>query len=222
MGYSCIVSLSSAEDWTENSSKEFIPLKNVFDEVLIVSPDHNLKTRLPPNFKRITSQKKNRAHQFNLGAEASSSEFLCFIEHGSDFDPENFARLRLSLKTQTLYYFHFEYMETRPAFCKLNEWAANTRADFFKLPFVNQSFTMDRKSFFNVGTFSERVLQNEDAEFIKRWKQKGYFVKKAPGAIKNSAQLFKDKGWAKTTAKDMLWGLKYCLGKEPRELTAQS
>jgi predicted glycosyltransferase involved in capsule biosynthesis len=113
-------------------------------------------------------------------------------------------------------------MEAHPSLCKMNEWAANTRADFFKLPFVNQSFTMDKKSFLNVGGFSERVIQNEDAEFIKRWKQKGYFIKKATGAIKNSAQAFKDKGWLKTTAQDLAWGVKYCFGKEPRELIPHS
>lgn len=222
MGYSCIVSLSSAEEWTEASTKEFYPLKNAFDEVLLVSPDHNLQARLPPNFKRITSQKKNRAHQFNLGAENARSEFLCFLEHGGDFDAENFARLRLSLRTQTLYYFQFQYMESRPALCKLNEWAANTRADFFKLPFLNQSFSMDKKSFLNVGGFSERIIQNEDAEFIKRWKQKGYFIKKASGAIKNNPHVFNERGWFKTTAADMAWGFKYCLGKEPRELIPHS
>lgn len=222
MGYSCIVTLSSGEEWTERSEKEFFPLKNVFNEVIIVSPDHSLKNRLPQNFRRVTSHKKNRAHQYNIGAEEARSDFLCFVEHSSDFDPENFARLRLTLRTQTLHYFHFKFMKPRPKRCKFNEWIINTRADFFKAPFMNQSFSMDKKSFFNVGAFSERVIQNEDAEFVRRWKQKGYFISKANGVIKASPEALLSNGWLKSTAKELLWDAKYYMGKEPRELIPQT
>lgn len=218
VSYSCIVSLNSAEDWSEASNAEFSPLKKVFDEVLIVSPDQNLKMRLPPNFKRITSQKNNRAHQYNLGAQEAKGDFLCFIPHGSNFDPESFAKIRLSLKPETLFYQEFKFIEAYPAHYKLNEWAINLRADLFKLPFSNQSYTLDKKTFFQIGAFSERVIHNEDAEFIKRWKHKGLLVKKSRGIIKNTPLRFKQNGWLKTTFKDLLWSLKYSLGKEPREL----
>lgn len=222
MSYSCVVALNSSDDWSEASNAEFAPLKKVFDEVLIVSPDHNMKMRLPPNFKRITNTKNNRAHQYNIGAQEAKGNFLCFLPHNANFDPESFAKLRLSLKPETLYYLEFKFIENYPSIYKLNEWAINFRADLFKLPFANQSYSLDKKSFFEAGAFSERVIQNEDAEFIKRWKKKNFQVKKARGIIKNTPQLFKEEGWLRASTKDLVWSVKYGLGKEPRELIPHS
>ena len=218
MSYSCIIPIEAHNVWTEESSRRFYPLKNVFDEVFIVGADHTMQSRLPPNFKRISSSKANRAHLFNLGAEAAKEGYLCFLQYDSDFDTESFAKLRLSLKPQTLFYFNLEYKNPSPSLCKLNAWTANVRSDIAKLPFGNQCFSMDKKSFFEAGAFSERVTNNEDAEFIKRWRKKGFKIKKANGNILTSADNFVKNGWLKTTAKDFVWALKYMIGKEPREL----
>ena len=154
----------------------------------------------------------------NVGAQEAKHEYLSFLYFDADFDTESFARLRLSLKPKTLYYFDLNFHVPVPSLYRVNVWAANARSDFTKLPFGNQCFNLDSKSFFELGGFSEKVITGEDAEFIKRWRKKGYAVKKAKGVIRVSSNEYKQRGWLKTTARSIAWNLKYCLGKEPREL----
>ncbi|MEZ4814106.1 MAG: hypothetical protein R3A80_02730 [Bdellovibrionota bacterium] len=213
MSYSCIIALNSRKD----SIESFFPLKKVFDEVFIVSPDSDMKLRLPANFKRLTSNKSNRAHQFNLGAHEAQSEYICFLSPDADIDTENFARLRLLLKPKTLFYFNFKFKKPCSSFYALNESLINFRSDTLGLPFINQSFSLDKKSFFETGAFSEGVIQNEDAEFIRRWKANGNPVKKAKGDISAPPSNL-NASWLENSYKDSLWSLKFAIGKEPREL----
>lgn len=218
MSFTCIIPLRTDDAWTEESSQRLSPLKKVFDEVLLVGTDIPLKTRLPSNFRRIVTPHSNRAHLMNVGAREAKYDYLSFLYFDSDFDSESFARLRLSLKPQTLYYFDFEFAPSSPLLCGINSWAINLRADSFQLPFGNQCYNLEKKSFFNVGAFSEKVIKDEDAEFIKRWGKKGYATKKAKGVIRASSAEYQQRGWFKTTASKMVWNFKYWIGKEPREL----
>jgi hypothetical protein len=218
MSFSCIIPLEPQDEWTEQSTKRFSPLKNIFDEVLIVGPDHPMKARLPTNFRRITSNKLTRAYLMNLGAREAKSEYLCFLHFDTDFDTESFAKLKLSLKPETLFYFDFKFLDPVPLLAKFNTWAANLRADIMHTPLGNQSYTMAKNTFLEVGAFSERVTSCEDAKFIKKWRQRGYQIKKAKGVMRASAEKYFKRGWLKTTAADFVWTLKFWMGKEPKEL----
>lgn len=217
MSYTCVVPMGPQDKWTDQVNARFLPLKNIFDEVLLVGPDHSLKERLPSNFRRITSAKTSRAHLLNKGAYEAKDGYLCFLHFDTDFDSENFARLRLMLKPEILYYFEFNFLDPSPSLAKLNVWAANFRANIAHIPMGNQCYNLSKKSFLEVGAFSERLTGNEDAEFMKRWKQKGYKIKKAKGVMKSSAQKYFNRGWLKTTAHDLAWTLKFWAGKEPKE-----
>lgn len=148
----------------------------------------------------LTANRRGRAYQLNAGAQKSTGSFLWFLHSDSQLNPKSLQLIEKAIQSDpdSVYYFNLKY-NSKLILMRLNEFGAWIRSRFFKLPFGDQSFSLSKKNFDQLGRFNEKMALGEDLHFIQKCHQYSVKVKSLNTWILTSPRKYEIKGWLKTT-----------------------
>ncbi|KAA3436929.1 TIGR04283 family arsenosugar biosynthesis glycosyltransferase [Rufibacter hautae] len=139
----------------------------------------------------ITSARKGRGAQMNIGATVAKGEILYFL-HADSIPPRQFIDLILGAYRQGAKSGCFRLAFDHPHwFLKANAWF--TRFNVNGLRFGDQSLFVARDIFARSGGFREDLTVMEDQEIIHRLKKLGKF-QVLPHVVVTSARKYVDNG----------------------------
>jgi glycosyltransferase A (GT-A) superfamily protein (DUF2064 family) len=129
-----------------------------------------------------------RAKALNAGAEIAKNEMLWFLHLDSNIsliDNLDFEKV----DDQKINTFLLKFDDEK---LKYNSVGANLRTKYFKLPFGDQSFIINRRLFNFIGEFTESVDKGEDHELIWKAKTVGVQVNIISNYILSSSIKYKE------------------------------
>ena len=167
---------------------------------------------------RVICCEKGRGRQMNEGALASGGEVLFFL-HCDSVIPEDFlSEIRACMMRKPYGCFGVKF-DSHNLFMFTNRIISNHRALFRGLAFGDQGIFIDRKLFFDAGSFPELPVM-EDYGFSRKMKSMGYRPVMTRRRILTSSRRY-GKGTVSILKTEMLmWYLRmlYRHGADPEEL----
>jgi len=163
----------------------------------------------------VTSARKGRAAQMNVGASMAKHDLLYFL-HADSIPPDNFTSQILKANKDEIlsgcFRLTFDYNHW---FLKANVWF--TRFNVNAVRFGDQSLFVTKDIFRKSGGFREDLLMMEDQEIIHRIRKFGTFMV-LNDVVSTSARKYLDNGvYRMQGIFYMLWGL-YYLGYSQEKL----
>ena len=172
------------------------------------APDaHGILTgRLAGRPWRWLAVPRGRARQLNLAAEATRRTHLWFLHADSRFTGDTVPRMRAALVAapEALLYSDLGFLPDGPRAVRLNALAVRLRARWLGMPFGDQGLCIAREAFARLGGFDEAAAYGEDHLFVWRARRAGIALRPTGGTLLTSARRYRERGWARTTARH-LW-----------------
>ena len=160
-----------------------------FEIIVAASYQNNEAKNLEKKVDQFLSvHNSSRAKALNAGAEIAKNEMLWFLHLDSNIsliDNLDFEKV----DDQKINTFLLKFDDER---LKYNSVGANLRTKYFKLPFGDQSFIINRRLFNFIGEFTESVDKGEDHEFIWKAKTVGVQVNIISNYILSSSIKYKE------------------------------
>ena len=160
-----------------------------FEIIVAASYQNNEAKNLEEKVDQFLSiHNSTRAKALNAGAEIAKNEMLWFLHLDSNIsliDNLDFEKV----DDQKINTFLLKFDDER---LKYNSVGANLRTKYFKLPFGDQSFIINRRLFNFIGEFTESVDKGEDHEFIWKAKTVGVQVNIISNYILSSSIKYKE------------------------------
>ena len=160
-----------------------------FEIIVAASYQNNEAKNLEEKVDQFLSiHNSTRAKALNAGAEIAKNEMLWFLHLDSNIsliDNLDFEKV----DDQKINTFLLKFDDEK---LKYNSVGANLRTKYFKLPFGDQSFIINRKLFNFIGEFTESVDKGEDHEFIWKAKTVGVQVNIISNYILSSSIKYKE------------------------------
>jgi glycosyltransferase A (GT-A) superfamily protein (DUF2064 family) len=160
-----------------------------FEIIVAASYQNNEAKNLEKKVDQFLSvHNSSRAKALNAGAEIAKNEMLWFLHLDSNIsliDNLDFEKVNDQKINTFLLKFDDEKL-------KYNSVGANLRTKYFKLPFGDQSFIINRRLFNFIGEFTESVDKGEDHEFIWKAKTVGVQVNIISNYILSSSIKYKE------------------------------
>src|SRR5210317_1223885 len=160
-----------------------------FEIIVAASYQNNEAKNLEEKVDQFLSiHNSTRAKALNAGAEIAKNEMLWFLHLDSNIsliDNLDFEKV----DDQKINTFLLKFDDEK---LKYNSVGANLRTKYFKLPFGDQSFIINRRLFNFIGEFTESVDQGEDHEFIWKAKTVGVQVNIISNYILSSSIKYKE------------------------------
>ena len=160
-----------------------------FEIIVAASYQNNEAKNLEEKVDQFLSiHNSTRAKALNAGAEIAKNEMLWFLHLDSNIsliDNLDFEKV----DDQKINTFLLKFDDER---LKYNSVGANLRTKYFKLPFWDQSFIINRRLFNFIGEFTESVDKGEDHEFIWKAKTVGVQVNIISNYILSSSIKYKE------------------------------
>ena len=155
---------------------------------------------LPGNTRWLQGA-QGRACQLNAGAKEASKHFIWFLHADTRLTTGVVAVMHRYLQIDGRYlgYFRLRFACDGPVLTRLNAWAANWRSRWFRLPFGDQGFVVDRPLFEQLNGFDEAVGLGEDLDFVVRLRAAGFELLELPSELITSARRYRQHGWLATT-----------------------
>lgn len=149
---------------------------------------------------------RGRARQLNVAADATRCDHLWFLHADSRFTADTVARMRAALAAapDALHYSDLGFLPDGPPAVRLNALAVRARARWLGMPFGDQGLCIAREAFARLGGFDETAAYGEDHLFVWRARRAGITLRATGGTLLTSARRYRDRGWARTTARH-LW-----------------
>jgi glycosyltransferase A (GT-A) superfamily protein (DUF2064 family) len=160
-----------------------------FEIIVAASYQNNEAKNLEEKVDQFLSiHNSTRAKALNAGAEIAKNEMLWFLHFDSNIsliDNLDFEKV----DDQKINTFLLKFDDEK---LKYNSVGANLRTKYFKLPFGDQSFIINRRLFNFIGEFTESVDKGEDHEFIWKAKTVGVQVNIISNYILSSSIKYKE------------------------------
>jgi glycosyltransferase A (GT-A) superfamily protein (DUF2064 family) len=160
-----------------------------FEIIVVASYQNNEAKNLEEKVDQFISiHNSTRAKALNAGAEIAKNEMLWFLHLDSNIsliDNLDFEKV----DDQKINTFLLKFDDEK---LKYNSVGANLRTKYFKLPFGDQSFIINRRLFNFIGEFTESVDKGEDHEFIWKAKTVGVQVNIISNHILSSSIKYKE------------------------------
>ena len=160
-----------------------------FEIIVAASYQNNEAKNLEKKVDQFLSvHNSSRAKALNAGAEIAKNEMLWFLHLDSNIsliDNLDFEKV----DDQKINTFLLKFDDEK---LKYNSVGANLRTKYFKLPFGDQSFIINRRLFNFIGEFTESVDKGEDHEFIWKAKTVGVQVNIISNYILSSSIKYKE------------------------------
>ena len=160
-----------------------------FEIIVAASYQNNEAKNLEEKVDQFLSiHNSTRAKALNAGAEIAKNEMLWFLHLDSNIsliDNLDFEKV----DDQKINAFLLKFDDEK---LKYNSVGANLRTKYFKLPFGDQSFIINRRLFNFIGEFTESVDKGEDHEFIWKAKTVGVQVNIISNYILSSSIKYKE------------------------------
>ena len=139
---------------------------------------------------------EGRAIQMNRAARLASHKWILFLHCDSRFRTKYVRKvLESCAKTEDcLYYGYLKFFDAN-YLVKLNEIGANFRSRLWSLPFGDQSFLVQKSTFFRLGAFNSETSLGEDHDFIWKLKKKNIAIIPLEANLESSARKYYDIGW---------------------------
>ncbi len=150
-----------------------------------------------PSYQCVFSMgSEGRAIQMNRAARLASHEWILFLHCDSRFKAKYVRKVLECCKKNEdcLYYGYLKFFDAN-YLIKLNEIGANYRSRLWSLPFGDQSFLVQKSTFFRLGAFNSETSMGEDHDFIWKLKKKNIAIVPLEANIESSARKYYDKGW---------------------------
>lgn len=181
-------------------------------EIILVGPDFKDFSTLDPRV-RFVYCKQSRALQQNRGASIATRSNLWFLHADSKLSNRTIHKIEQKLKANpdAIYFFDLNFLPDGPRIMFLNAIGAYWRSHLLKMPFGDQGFFMQRKTFFSLGMFNESAKYGEDHLFIWWARQRGIEVLPAYAELFTSARKYKNFAWPLTTARHLFLTYKQAL-----------
>ena len=138
-----------------------------------------------------------RAAQMNLGARVAQAEMIWFLHADSTL----YSALELALHkdaANTLYFFALRFVDG-PRLLRLNEIGVYLRTRFWGMPFGDQGFLINKRSFTRLGGFDESLPHGEDHQLAWRAKAASYAIEAIGATLGTSGRRYAEHGWLRTT-----------------------
>ncbi len=163
----------------------------------------------------IRCQKRQRAHQLNLGARNASGAVLLFVHADTVLPLGALEQIREQMRTRQVVGGAFvrRYASSSPLL-RMTCFLARCRNRTIGWHLGDQAMFVQRSLFFQLGGFRD-VHMFEDLDFSRRLKKLGRIITLSPG-VTSSARRFQA-GVAKTTLRDVRLTAKYLLHGLPVE-----
>jgi len=193
---------------------------NVLFEVIVVdasSSDHTKRAGEAAGARVVSSARRQRAFQLNLGARYARGAILLFL-HADTLLPQGaLDKIVDSLKTRSVvggafgrrYASDSRWLKLT---CRLADWRNST----IGWHLGDQAMFVRRGLFFQLGGFRD-VKRFEDLDFSRRLKGGGRIVTLLP-PVTSSARRFERNGAARTTLRDVALTLRYLVRGLPTEV----
>jgi glycosyltransferase A (GT-A) superfamily protein (DUF2064 family) len=160
-----------------------------FEIIVAASYQNNEAKNLEEKVDQFLSiHNSTKAKALNAGAEIAKNEMLWFLHLDSNIsliDNLDFEKV----DDQKINTFLLKFDDEK---LKYNSVGANLRTKYFKLPFGDQSFIINRRLFNFIGEFTESVDKGEDHEFIWKAKTVGVQVNIISNYILSSSIKYKE------------------------------
>jgi hypothetical protein len=165
-----------------------------------------LADRLAGRPWRWLAAPRGRARQLNVAADATRRDYLWFLHADSRFARDTVSRMRASLTAapDALHYSDLGFLPDGPRAVHLNALAVRWRARWLGMPFGDQGLCIAREVFVRLGGFDETAAYGEDHLLVWRARRAGIALRASGGTLLTSARRYRDRGWARTTARH-LW-----------------
>ncbi len=165
----------------------------------------------------LISDRRQRAHQLNLGASRARGEVFWFLHADTWVDPRAASSLRRVLEDPAVVGGGFErrFRSASPFLWTTSHLSTlrSRRGGWF---FGDQSLFVRREVFEKVGGFPD-VPVFEDWELCRRLKREGRLKCVGP-PVRSSARRFARRGALWVTLRDLGWMLRYWRGESPESL----
>ena len=182
-------------------------------EIIVVdaqSTDETLALARGADARVISSLRRQRAAQLNLGAQQASGSTLLFLHADTVLPARALDHITAALQDRSIIGGAFTRRYASPsitlrATCRLAAW----RNRLIGWHLGDQGMFVRRMTFFQLGGFRE-VDRFEDLDFSRRLRAFGRTVTLRP-CVTSSARRFDRSGPARTTARDLMLTIRYLI-----------
>ncbi|MDQ3100306.1 MAG: TIGR04283 family arsenosugar biosynthesis glycosyltransferase [Bacteroidota bacterium] len=191
--------------------------KDLLAEVIVVdggSTDGTTKEAEAAGARVITSLRKGRAVQMNVGAENAQGTILYFL-HADSIPPGGFTQRIIDDARETIAGCFRLRFDHRHWFLRANCWF--TRFDIQAFRYGDQSLFVKADAFQRTDGFNEQLVIFEDNEIITRLKKIGSF-KVLPFCVQTSARKYLENGIYRMQGVFYLMWFMYSLGYSQEKL----
>jgi rSAM/selenodomain-associated transferase 2 len=164
---------------------------------------------------RLIRSRPGRAIQMNAGAAVARGEWLLFL-HADSTLPEHWIEL-FAHATGDACGGWFRFALDDPSWqARVIERGVAWRVRLFRLPYGDQGLFVRRALFVALAGYKELPLM-EDVEFVRRLVAAGRVVE-LPASLQTSARRWRQEGWLRRSARNLLVLSLYAAGVRPERL----
>jgi len=164
---------------------------------------------------RLIHAPKGRARQMNAGAAAASGEWLLFLHADSRLPPAWEPILEQCTRGAVGGWFRFA-LDDSAWQARWIERGVALRVRLFRLPYGDQGIFVRRSIFEAIGGYRDIPLM-EDVEFVRRLAAAGPVVE-LPMAVATSSRRWRQNGWIRRSARNLVLVSLYFAGVAPTRL----
>jgi len=149
----------------------------------------------------LVSAEGSRAKSLNAGAARASGELLWFLHADSGLADDSVARLLAAAERQpeALLFFDLAFAGDGGRLMRLNEWGANRRSRWLKLPFGDQGLACRSDVFAKIGPYREDAPYGEDHLLVWQAHCAKVPLVRVGAPLVTSARRYAEEGWLRLT-----------------------
>lgn len=149
----------------------------------------------------LVMQEGSRAKSLNAGAARATGELLWFLHADSGLAEDSVARLLAAAERhpEALLFFDLSFARDGGKLMRLNEWGANRRSRWLKLPFGDQGLACRRDVFAKIGPYREDAAYGEDHLLVWQAHCAGSPLVPVGAPLMTSARRYAEEGWLRLT-----------------------
>jgi len=161
---------------------------------------------------------KGRAVQMNAGAAVAGGDILLFL-HADTFLPDNaLQKISSAMENERYVAGAFDLgMDSSSFAIKIIAYIASHRSRLSRIPYGDQAIFIRRDYFNEIGCYKNMPLM-EDAELMRRIRQRGDRIYIIPDRVSTSARRWEEEGVAHFSLKNIIIAILYYVGVSPEKL----
>jgi rSAM/selenodomain-associated transferase 2 len=160
---------------------------------------------------------RGRARQMNAGAAAARSDWLLFLHADSRLSSGWRGAIEEAHRGGSFVAGCYRFaLDSPSAFARVVELGVRLRVALFGLPYGDQALFVRRKSFEDVGGFTDLPIM-EDVDFIRRMHREGSLFRSSRCVV-TSARRWERDGWVSRTLRHLVLITLYYCGVPPARL----